>query len=154
VSSSSPWVSVDFAYRLLDRWSRKTATRLDDAILKSTRGPSLLWCVIVGIQIAVGTSQLDPPIISYSHKLLGALIVVSVSLVLANIAAYIVRHYSGQIDLPATGLTEAILKIAIVALGVTVALGILGIDVTPLVAALGVGGLAVIMRTNEFAAQT
>ena len=73
----------------------------------------------------------------------------SVSLVLANVSAYIVKHYSGQIDLPATGLTETILKIAIVALGVTLALGILGIDVTPLVAALGVGGLAVALGLQD-----
>ena len=52
-----------FVYRLLARWARKTVTRVDDAIIKSTRGPSLLWCAVVGIQIAVGTSQLNPQII-------------------------------------------------------------------------------------------
>ena len=137
------------AYRLMARWARRTTTRIDDEIIKATRGPSLLWCVIVGIQVAVATSPLDLQIISYSHKLLGALIAVSVSLVLANVAVSLVKIYSGQIDLPATGLTSTILKITIVSLGITLALGILGIDITPLVAALGIGGLAVALGLQD-----
>lgn len=138
-----------FAYRFLHRWAQKTATTLDETVIGTTRGPSLLWCVIVAIQVAVGTSQASPQVISYAHKILGALIIVSISLVVANIATEIVRHYAGKIDLPATGLTEVILKIVIIALGVTLALGVVGIDVTPLVAALGVGGLAVALGLQD-----
>jgi small-conductance mechanosensitive channel len=138
-----------FAYRFLHRWAQKTATTLDETIIGTTRGPSLLWCAIIAIQVAVGTSQASPQVISYANKILGALIIVSISLVVANIATEIVRHYAGRIDLPATGLTEVILKIVIIALGVTLALGVVGIDVTPLVAALGVGGLAVALGLQD-----
>ena len=137
------------AYRLFDRWARKTETQLDEAIIASTRGPSMLWCVIIAIHIAVGTSQTNLQVINYTQKLLGALIVLSVSLVAANVAAQIFRHFSDKIALPATGLTVVLIKLVIVALGVTLALGLLGIDVTPLVAALGVGGLAVALGLQD-----
>ena len=138
-----------FAYRLLDRWARKTETRLDEALITSTRGPSLLWCVIIAIHIAVGTSETNPQVINYAHKLLGALIVLSVSFVAANVAAQTFHHFSDKIALPATGLTVVLIKLIIIALGVTLALGLLGIDVTPLVAALGVGGLAVALGLQD-----
>ncbi len=137
------------AYRLLDRWARKTTTQLDEGIIASTRGPSLLWCVIIAIHIAVGTSETNLQIINYTQKLLGALIVLSVSLVAANVAAQTFRLFSDKIELPATGLTVVLIKLFIVALGVTLALGLLGIDVTPLVAALGVGGLAVALGLQD-----
>jgi len=138
-----------FVYGVLDRWARKTPTQLVDALLATTRGPSLLWCVIIGVHVAVGTSQASAQVIGYSQKLLGALITLSVSLVAANLAAKTFRHFSSRIDLPATGLTEVIIKSVIIALGVTLALGIVGIDVTPLVAALGVGGLAVALGLQD-----
>ncbi|HEX9726073.1 MAG TPA: mechanosensitive ion channel family protein [Vicinamibacteria bacterium] len=138
-----------FAYRVLERWARTTSTNLLEALLATTRGPSLLWCVIIGAHVAIGTSEADAQIITYAQKILGALIVVSVSLVAANVAAEAFHHYSSKIDLPATGLTQVIIKIVIIALGVTLALGLLGIDVTPLVAALGVGGLAVALGLQD-----
>ena len=138
-----------FAYRLLDRWAQRTTTKLDEAILATTRGPSLLWCAIIGAHVAIGTSQANDQIIAYAQKILGALIVVSVSLVAANVAAQAFHHFSSKIHLPATGLTQVIIKVVIIALGVTLALGLLGIDVTPLVAALGVGGLAVALGLQD-----
>jgi small-conductance mechanosensitive channel len=145
-----------FVYRVLERWARTSATKLDDTLLATTRGPSLLWCVVIAAHVAIGTSEADPQIITYAQKILGALIVVSVSLVAANLAAQSFHHFSGKVEFPATGLTQVIIKIAIIALGATLALGLLGIDVTPLVAALGVGGLAVALGlqdtlTNVFA---
>ena len=138
-----------FAYRLLERWARKTENTLDEALLATTRGPSLLWCIIIAAHVAIGTSEANAQIINYTQKILGSLIVVSVSLVAANVAAQSFRHFSSRIDLPATGLTQVIIKIVIIALGVTLALGLLGIDVTPLVAALGVGGLAVALGLQD-----
>jgi len=138
-----------FAYRILERWARRTETKVDEALLASTRGPSLLWCAIIGIHVAISTSEANAQIIGYSQKILGALIVVSVSLAAANVATRSFQHFSERIQLPATGLTRVVLKIVIIAIGAMLALGILGIDVTPLVAALGVGGLAVALGLQD-----
>jgi small-conductance mechanosensitive channel len=143
------WMVRSFIFRLLTRWADRTSTALDDKLIATTRGASLLWCVITAVHVAIGTSQASPQVIGYTSKILGALITISVSLVIANVATQIFRQYAAKIALPATGLTEVILRIVVIGLGVTIALGILGINVTPLVAALGVGGLAVALGLQD-----
>ena len=138
-----------FLYRLLHRWAARTETALDDIFIGATKTPFLLWCVILGLHVAVGTSQLDPNLISYVRRLLGALIVFSISMVLAEIALHTFRFYASKTQLPATGIAEVIMKIVILSIGVSLALGVLGVDITALVAALGIGGLALALGLQD-----
>jgi small-conductance mechanosensitive channel len=137
------------AFRLLARWTSRTVGTTDDMVVNALRTPSLLWIAAVSVHVAVGTSSFDPGVREYVGRLLGALIVISVTLALANVAVTVFRVYAGRLSLVATGLTETILKATIIALGAMLALGILGVNVTPLVTALGVGGLAVALGLQD-----
>lgn len=136
-------------FGLLVRLETKTGNALYRKVIDVSRTASILWCAIAGLHAAVAASTASPQTISYLHSLLGALITVSVSLVLGNVAVQAFRLYSERVALPATGIMEAVVKISVIAMGVTIALGVLGVDVTPLVAALGVGGLAVALALQD-----
>lgn len=136
-------------FRSLHRWAESTKSLTDDLILQAARGPSVLWILAISAHVAVGTSKLPSSTIDYAGRLLGALILLSVTLTLANIAVVVFRSYAGRLELAATGLGETILRLAIIALGLVMVLERLGVNITPLLTALGVGGLAVALGLQD-----
>lgn len=138
-----------FSYRLLQRWSARTQTRLDDVIIGVTKTPSLFWALALALHIAVGTSDLAPRTIDYINKALSSFIIFSISLALANIASHALKLYSEQVLFPAVGLFQAVVKIVILLIGFTVILGNLGKEIAPILTAFGIGGLAVALALQD-----
>jgi small-conductance mechanosensitive channel len=137
------------SFRLLHRWAQRTESTVDDLILGATRGPSLLWIVALSLHVAVGTSKLPEAVIEYASRALGVIVILSVTLTLANIAALLFRAYASKMELAVTGLAESVLRLAIVAIGLVMGLEMLGVNITPLVTALGIGGLAVALGLQD-----
>src|SRR3990172_8435964 len=74
------------ALRTLSRWAKRTATHVDDMLLESLRFPSLVWCLSIGVYIAVDTAHLPPRLNSQVLNVVFALMVVSVTAAIANLA--------------------------------------------------------------------
>lgn len=140
-----------FLLALLRRWSARTVTRLDNILIGVLRGPSIYWAIAIGLYAAIGTSSLPARAVQISFLLLHALVILSFTLAAANLAAELLRYAARRADLPlaATGLSYGILKGIIVVLGVLILLGTLGVSITPLLTALGVGGLAVALALQD-----
>ncbi|MFY9270231.1 MAG: mechanosensitive ion channel family protein [Candidatus Manganitrophaceae bacterium] len=137
--------------RLLHRWAEKTETEFDNLLISALRLPSINWAVAIGLYAAIGTSSLPAQYVAYSFKAIHALVILSVTLVLANISSRLVS-YSIQkmaISVPLTGLSQAIIKGTVLVIGFLILLGTLGISITPLITALGVGGLAVALALQD-----
>lgn len=137
--------------RLLRRWSEKTETEVDDLFLSAIRIPSINWAIAIGLYIAIGTSSLPPPYVAYSLKVIHVLIILSVTLVLANVSSQLIAYSirKSAISIPMTGLSQAIIKGTVLVIGFLILLGTLGISITPLITALGVGGLAVALALQD-----
>jgi len=136
-------------FRALQRWTRGTKSPIDDLILGAARGPSVLWILAVSAHIAIGTSKLPAQIIGYAGRLLGGLIILSVTFTLANIAAIAFRTHARKLEFAATGLGETIVRLAVITLGSVMTLEMLGVNIAPLLTALGVGGLAVALGLQD-----
>jgi small-conductance mechanosensitive channel len=136
---------------LLVRWTQKTKTHFDDLLLKAIRIPSLYWCIAVGLYFAIGTSDLPIQYVAYSFKAIHVLVILSITLVAANISARLVTYSieKAQIPIPLTGLSQVMIKGTILTVGILVLLDTLGISITPLITALGVGGLAVALALQD-----
>lgn len=134
-------------YRLLSHWAERSATQVDDIIIEVTKLPSLLWLFIIGVLIALQTVQLPEGLAQVVNKLLLALLVLSFTIVAARLLMALVRHYGTRLApeaaLPLTGLTQTIIRWVVIIIGGLILLDTLGIKITPLLTALGVGGLAV-----------
>src|SRR3972149_4667735 len=137
--------------RVLHRWAQKTETRLDDLFLATMRVPSIYWCIAIGLYFSIGTSNLPDQYVTYSFKAIHVLVILSVTLVLANISSKMVSYTieKAEIPIPITGLSQAIIKGTILIIGILILLGTLGISITPLITALGVGGLAVALALQD-----
>lgn len=140
-----------FLFAAFQRWARKTETPIDDMVLASLKGPSLLWSVAIGLYVAIGTSELAPKYIEIAFKALHVLVILSVTMVLANLSSKLLTYgiQKTDIPIPVSGLSHAVIKGVVIAVGVMILLGNLGISITPLLTALGVGGLAVALALQD-----
>ncbi|MDD4954928.1 MAG: mechanosensitive ion channel family protein [Candidatus Omnitrophica bacterium] len=133
------------------KWAQKTKSQLDDIILDSIKAPFIIWSIMLGMYFAFEVSSLPPNVTNISGKILLVLGMFSVTLVLANIAAGLVAVYSRRIEgvLPGTSLTKNISRIIVLAVGILVILNTLCVSITPILATLGVGGLAVALALQD-----
>ncbi|MBU0600442.1 mechanosensitive ion channel family protein [bacterium] len=140
-----------FLFSRLSRWSKNTKSEIDDAIITTIRGPFVIWCLMIGIYLALEVSKLPKDWVDTAGKAILVLGILSVTLVLANISARLVKMYSGKIEaaLPVTSLTQNITRIIIFGIGILIILNSLGISITPILATLGVGGLAVALALQD-----
>jgi small-conductance mechanosensitive channel len=79
------------------------------------------------------------------------IVLLSVTIAAANLSGRIFKIYIQQsnLPLPTTGLAYGLLKGIILALGLLMILGVLGISIAPLITALGIGGLAVALALQD-----
>lgn len=121
-------------------------------IADAIRTPLVLWALILGADLATRSSQI-PAI--YVHRIdvaLLALWIISLTMIAAQVAGNAVRfygaHVSGQAAASAT-LSRNLAQIVAYTLGILILLNHLGVDIRPLLTALGVGGLAVALALQD-----
>ena len=109
------------------------------------------WCLLIGVWVAAGYW----PLTAEGHLLTGRVVFVlgaaSVTLALAAIASQSIDAYGAVIApaLPVSSLTRNVAWTLIAVLGFLVILNGLGLSITPMLTALGVGGLAVALALQE-----
>lgn len=135
----------------LSSWAKQAKSHLDDIIIRSAAGPFLAWCLMLGLFFAFKSSRLHPEVVRISGKILLAAGILSISWVLGNISTKIIRgrYQRSSPGLAVTSLTENFSRVVIFAIGILVILNSLGISVTPILATLGVGGLAVALALQD-----
>jgi small-conductance mechanosensitive channel len=139
------------AFKLLHRWADKTETKIDDIIISSLRTPSVYWCIAIGLYIGIAVSDLPEKYIFHLSKAIHIIVIFSITIATANLTGKIFKDYiqKTELPIPTTGLAYGILKGAILTIGFLIILNILGISITPLITALGVGGLAVALALQD-----
>jgi len=139
------------ALRLLRRWAERTSTRVDDIVIDAVRGPSVFWCLALALHVGIGVSQLPERYVLYLGKGIQVLLILSAASAAASLARGVLDQYlrESHLEMPATGLASAVVRIAILVAGALVALSALGISIAPIITALGVGGLAVALALQD-----
>jgi len=140
-----------YLFRYLHLWAQRTTWEFDDVIIGATRGPFLLWVVALGIYLALEFSRLPEEIVALLGKIILALVVLSMTLVLANIVSAIFQRAlaRGEVEAPATSLTRTFIRAGVIIVGILVLLSTLGISITPILTAFGIGGLAVALALQD-----
>jgi len=151
VSAVVLFIIRGIAFDLLHRRAEKTETKIDDIVIKSLKIPSIYWCIAIGLYIGIAVSGLPQKYVFYITKAINIIIILSITIAAANLGGKIFRNYvqSSNLPIPTTGLAYGILKGIILVLGFLIILSVLGISITPLITALGVGGLAVALALQD-----
>lgn len=132
--------------RALTRLARRTESQLDDLALSAFWLPSLLWCLVLGVYIGLTAAHVMPSRMGQLvNDVLVIALILSVTIAVGRFLAASVVFYVDRLGLAiaVTGLTTALVKGAVYLCGALVLLNTLGISITPILTALGVGGLAV-----------
>jgi small-conductance mechanosensitive channel len=145
------YVTRKILFVRLNRWAQNTQSQLDDIIIASTKGPFVIWFLMLGAYLAAKFSTLPENVVQIIGKVLFVLGSFSVTLVLANISSGVIKVYSSRskVALPGVSLTQNIARIIIFSIGILIILSSLNISITPILATLGVGGLAVALALQD-----
>jgi small-conductance mechanosensitive channel len=135
----------------LHRWSQRTGSRPAQILTNSMRGPTLIWAVILAAHLALESSPLPDSVTHWTATTLLALWIFSLTLMGMRMARDLVRFFGGQIPgaLPVTTLTQNLAQLGVFILGILLILSAVGAKITPILTALGVGGLAVALALQD-----
>ena len=135
----------------LQRLAARTEGKWDDAVVLELRKRIPFWALLGGIWFSEGYWPLPPNAANLISGLTFAVTVLSVTNGLAGIAVRLMSGLAPRLspDLQVSGLMLNIVRLTIFSIGLLVVFRGLGVDITPVLAALGVGGLAVALALQE-----
>lgn len=109
------------------------------------------WLGLLGAAIALDTRSLGAHVTRYGDKALVLLVGITVTIAVARISVGFARHYSASAEgpLPSTSIFVNLARIVIFSVGTLVVLSALGVQIGPLLAALGVGGIALALALQD-----
>ena len=139
---------------LLTRYTRvvgETKWWASDFIIRSVRGMIVPSFFVLGLYVAMQVSPVPPEISDILDKVILVLLIILVSAFVARLAGGVVDLYGQKVKeaLPTATIFKNFTKILILVIGFLVILQTLGISITPLLTALGVGGLAVALALQD-----
>ncbi len=135
----------------LNRWALATKQQIDEIIMESIRQPLMIWFVMLGLYLALAVTSLPENWVQATGKILVVLGIFSATLAIATIAGKLINLYASKIEgvMPVTSLTQNIGRIIVFGIGLMIIMNSLGISITPILATLGVGGLAVALALQD-----
>jgi small-conductance mechanosensitive channel len=135
----------------LHRWSAHSSTRAVAGLQDALRGPTHIWNFILAIHFAIQSSSLPHRFTERAPEVLQVLFIASLTMMFMRIAGEMVRNFGDQIPgaVPVTTLSQNLAQLVVLILGILVGLRVIGIEVTPILTALGVGGLAVALALQD-----
>ena len=124
---------------------------MDDIAVDAFRRPFSLWVVMLALHLSTQSSSLSPTYTRFVARTLLVLWISSLTMVFARVVSGAIRHFGSRIHngLQVTSLTENIARMFVFAIGGLIVLNGLGVSVTPILTALGVGGLAVALALQD-----
>src|SRR2546427_9539850 len=140
--------------RLLIRWLyslKRDESTLTYVALETLRFPSILWCVAAAGQIGLQMSIIPDKYIGRAVTAIAAFLIVSVCMVVASAAVRGLTLHGRRrgIALALSGLARTLIRVFIFTIGALALLRLYNVNIGPLLAALGVGGLAVALALQD-----
>jgi small-conductance mechanosensitive channel len=123
----------------------------DDIIVSELRTYVPLWSLLIGLRVSLAYWPIPERWLHLAATAISVVGFASVTFAVAGVATRLVGTYGPRAvpGVPVSGLTRNIVRIIVVAGGLLVVLNELGIEIRPMLAALGVGGLAVALALQE-----
>lgn len=119
-------------------------------VLRAVRGIPMVWIVSSTVYVLIPTNLIPGPLESFMSYFIQTLILFTLIQALARSVTGILEVYAQRSDnLQQTTLMSNVLTVFIYAIGFLVILDSLGISITPVITAMGVGGMAVALGLQE-----
>ena len=134
----------------LERRVKASESEIMEIFFRALRGVPIYLCVVIGLYWSVTTSDLPPGLERIFSYVLFAMIVFSITRVCERtLSGFIRLKFSGSSDMTQSTLLDTIFRVAIYASGALIILDYFNISIAPIMAAMGVGGMAVAFGVRE-----
>lgn len=129
----------------------KTQFKWDDLISDALAGVPTVWFAAGGVYLALNVEGADPLFASTVMTVLTVLVIGSIVIAGMRIAGGAVEMVSGKTPgaIKSPTLVVNLARMAVGILGIVIILQNIGLDITPLITALGIGGLAVALALQD-----
>ncbi|MDW8294337.1 MAG: mechanosensitive ion channel family protein [Aquificaceae bacterium] len=123
----------------------------DEVLVDSLRLMPTLWSLLLAIHLSSEYLPLPKGLANLRDKALWVALILSLTLFISRLLGGFLSLYMKKYreDIPATSLVVQIAKLLVLLVGLLIALDKIGIAITPILTALGVGGLAVALALRD-----
>ena len=144
------WVFKTYIHKQLKRIAARTKWRGDDVVLSAVESSSIQWFFLGGVYFALDGIPLSPELLGSAQTVILILIILSITLSVARAGVGLLELFAASTDaLPSAAMFTNLVRIFIITIGLLIVFQTLGISITPLLTALGVGGLAVSLALKD-----
>ncbi len=138
----------------IEKWAKKTKTDLDDELVKMIEGIPSLFYIVVSLYIAIWFVAVHPTVDKVTTAFLVILIIFWATGAASNLVEYLLYKFSKKEDKKREKTStyfaiSLIVKIVLWSTGLLLILANLGIDITALVASMGIGGIAIALAAQN-----
>jgi small-conductance mechanosensitive channel len=131
------------------RAARRTAMPWDDILVASISGYIIVWFLLIGLAVIFKVVHLRPETLKVLQRAIGVIGILSAVSFGVRLSKKAIEVYVDRfVDVP-TSIFKNAAVIVIYLLGFVISLDYLGVSVTALVTAMGVGGLGVALALQE-----
>ena len=144
------WFFKRYIHKHLKSVASKTNWRGDDVVLDAVETSSLYWFLLGGLYMSLGRLPLDQSLMNIIQTVVIVLLIFSVTISLSRIVVGLLEMFAETNDaFPSTTMISNLVRIVIITIGLLVIFQSLGISITPVLTALGVGGLAISLALKD-----
>lgn len=136
-------------------WAERTKSPVGTLLHGTIRNSILLWFAILGLHLATQSSRIPPRYLHYIPPTLALLWILSLTIAFSRLAGNAVRYYGTHVNgdgemREVASLTQKLAQLVVVLFGMVLMLKtVFDINLTPILATLGVGGLAVALALQD-----
>jgi small-conductance mechanosensitive channel len=137
-------------YKLLKIVARKT--NVSYSLLEQTfRGIPTLLGMLIGIYVSMEILTIPPRPLLFLQKIFHSLVIISLTLLVAHLASGYLKHKFGKSSgaFASTSILVTTIDLTVYAIGLLFLLQSFGVAISPLLTALGVGGLAAALALQD-----
>lgn len=129
----------------------KSKWRGDDIIIRGLKGKIVIWAAIIGLYSVLPMINLPQQYSDLVRKILLVLVIASITLVASSILGGFMRTYTRDEKgtVLSTSIFTILARVVVLTIGILIVLQALNISITPMLTALGVGGLAVALALQD-----
>ncbi len=134
----------------LKTWSEKSGWGYDSILIGGLKGVAFFWCLMIGIYMAGHSLTLRPEWQAMWSKALVVALMFSLTVAIARVVGGLLAHTGKRSGgAVASSIITNLVAVVIYIFGFLVIIDSLGVQITPVLTALGVGGLAVALALQD-----
>lgn len=131
--------------------AKKNHNEIEDLLLDGLEGPSTFLIIALALYVSIRLYEPPESYLVYAVKGMHLSLILTVTMGFANISGRAIAFFLKKAELPisVTSLLNAVIKAMVYGVGILVMLNFIGISITPIITALGVGGLAMALALQD-----